>query len=206
MDNYNPKPNSHKYKAEQQSSVKEREKMQKVVKGTAKVKKKSAANKLTDVFIAEDASNVKSYIFTDVLVPAAKKLISDIVRDGIEMLLYGGTGRSGRDSHSSRPSYVQYSKYSDRRDDRRYVPDVRNRFDFGDIIFETRGEAEAVREQMDDVIDRYGFVTVADMYDMAGLTEPYTANKYGWTNIRTAEAVRMRDGYILKLPKPMPID
>ena len=59
---------------------------------------------------------------------------------------------------------------------------------------------------MVDLIDTYGFVTVADMYDMAGLQAPYTSNKYGWTNIRTAETVRGRDGYMLKLPKAMPID
>ena len=69
-----------------------------------------------------------------------------------------------------------------------------------------RVEAEEVRRQMLDVIARYGFVTVADMYDMAGLTPPYTANSYGWVNIRTAEPVRVRDGYILRLPKASPID
>ena len=59
---------------------------------------------------------------------------------------------------------------------------------------------------MEEVIDHYGFVTVADMYEMANMSAPFTANKYGWTSIRTAEPVRVRDGYILKLPKAMPID
>ena len=64
-----------------------------------------------------------------------------------------------------------------------------------------------VREQMLDIIERYGFVTVADVYDMADLTAPYTSNKYGWTNIRNAETMRLRDGgFVLKLPKAMPID
>ena len=59
---------------------------------------------------------------------------------------------------------------------------------------------------MVEIIDNYGFVTVADMYDMVDLTAPYTAAKYGWTNIRTAEVIRGRDGYMLKLPKAMPVD
>ena len=59
---------------------------------------------------------------------------------------------------------------------------------------------------MQDVIDSYGVVTVADMYDMAQLTQPYTSNKYGWMNIRNAEVKRVSDGYIIKLPKAMPID
>lgn len=49
-------------------------------------------------------------------------------------------------------------------------------------------------------------VTVADMYDLAGLTAPFTAQRYGWFNIRTAEVIRGRDGYYLKMPKAMPID
>ena len=49
-------------------------------------------------------------------------------------------------------------------------------------------------------------VTVADMYDMADVPAPFTSSKYGWTNISRAETKRVRDGYILELPKAMPID
>ena len=59
---------------------------------------------------------------------------------------------------------------------------------------------------MSDIVGQYGMVTVADMYDLAGLTPPYTAQRYGWFNIRTAEVIRGRDGYYLKMPKAMPID
>ena len=80
-------PNSHRYKEEQKATASEK-KIEKVVTGTVKTRKKPAAQKLTDIFISEDAANVKSYIFMDVLVPAIKKAISDIVTDGIEMILY----------------------------------------------------------------------------------------------------------------------
>lgn len=201
------KPNSHKYKKQQQEAAKGEKKIQKVISGNAKVKPKSELRKFTDVFISVDAANVKSYILSDVLVPAIKKLVSDIVKDGIEMILYGGTGRSGRSSRDSRVSYVSYDRFSGGRDDRRIADSrTRTRFDYGDILFESRGEAEAVRDQMDEVIAQYGFVTVADMYDMAELTAPFTANKFGWSSVRSAEIVRQRDGYVIKLPKASPID
>lgn len=203
MENY--KPNSHRFKEEQKESISDK-KIEKVISGKAKVKKKSELSKFKDVFVAEDASSVKSYIVTDVLIPAVKKLIYDIFTDGIDMVLYGGSGRGKK--HSGISDKISYRNYYDRRDDRRPSDDrrARSRFDYDDILFETRGEAEAVRDQMEDVIDRYGFVTVADMYDMAELSAPYTSNKYGWTSIRNAEPVRTRDGYILKLPKALPID
>ena len=59
---------------------------------------------------------------------------------------------------------------------------------------------------MGELIDVYGQVTVADLYDLVGVTGNYTDNKYGWTNIRNAETIRVRDGYMLKLPKVLPVD
>ena len=55
-------------------------------------------------------------------------------------------------------------------------------------------------------METYGLVRVADLYDLVGITGSYTDNKYGWTNIRNVEPIRVRDGYMLKLPKAMPID
>lgn len=201
-------PNSHKSKEEKGTSngSSNDRKIQKVVSGKVKTKKNDG-RKLMNMFISEDATNVKSYVLMDVLVPAIKKAISDIVTDGIDMILFGGTG-GRKDKSRNKVSYRSY--YDDKRGDRDGRRDRdyrdRSRFDYDDLVFDTRGEAEAVREEMLEVIDRYGFVTVADMYDMADLTAPYTSSKYGWTNIRTAEAVRVRDGYILKLPKAMPIE
>lgn len=201
MENY--KPNSHTYKEGRKGSKEERKRVEKVVKGSVKTKKRNGMNKLTDVFISEDAANVKSYVVMDVLVPAIKKAISDIVTDGIDMILYGETGRTKKRSSGS---YVSYNRYSDRdrREERRSSG---SRFDYDDIAYETRGDAEAVLDQMGALIDTYGLVTVLDMYDMAGRTAPYTSEKYGWTSIRNAEVVRVRGGdYIIKLPRPMVID
>ena len=89
------KSNSHRAKETAlKTAATEKKKVEKVIKGKAKTRKKTGASKLADVFISEDAKNVKSYVIMDVLIPAAKKAISDIVRDGIDMILYGETGRS----------------------------------------------------------------------------------------------------------------
>lgn len=197
---------SNSFRSKEQASEEKtsERKIEKVVSNKVKTKSNNARH-LTNIFISEDAGNVKSYLFMDVFVPALKKLVSDVVRDGIDMLLYGKTGG---DKNRKSGTYVSYSNYSGNRRDERRDSDsrVRTRFDYDDLVFASRGEAEAVRQQMEDVIDRYGLVTVADMYDMADLTAPYTASKYGWTSIRTAEVTRVKDGYILKLPKAGPID
>ena len=189
-------PNSHKYKAEQAAE----KKIEKVVQGNVKTKKKSGAHKFADVFISEDAGSVKSYILSDVLVPAIKKLISDIVKDGIEIILYGGT--KPRSGSRSGGTYVSYRDYSDRKEPPRDRYSTNSRFDYDDLVFENRAQAVAVIEQMEALIERFGEVSVADMYESAGITAPYTANKYGWTSVRNAEPVHTREGYIIKLSRP----
>lgn len=201
MENY--KPNSHKYKEEQKEKNVEKKKVEKVIRGTAKVKKKSKTSKFAEMFIAEDATSVKSYIVSDVLVPAAKKLISDIVKDGIEMILYGGTNR-GKRTGDLRADYVSYNRFSDRKYDDR-PRESRTGYSYDDVVLDTRGEAEEVLDTMCSVIDEYGMVSVMDLYDLVGITGQYTDNKYGWKNLRNAEPVRTRDGYMLKLPRAIPL-
>lgn len=198
MENY--PSNSHKAREE----VAEK-KVEKVVSGKTSTKKKSGIRKLSDTFLSEDVSNVKSYIFSEVLLPAAKKLVSDIVTNGIDMLLYGEI--KNKKGNSSKVSYSRY--YDDRRDRSRDYrsPVVRNIFDYDEIIFETRGDAEAVLDAMYDILNQYKVVSVAELYDLASITtHNYTCNNYGWIDLRGSSVVRVRDGYILKLPRALAID
>ena len=130
------KPNSHLSKDDPKKVEGEaipEKKVGKVVSGSVKTKKKSGLTKFTDAFIQEDAENVKSYIFMEVLVPALKKAISDVVTNGIDMILYGEMGRSKKNSPGSKVSYRSY--YEDRRDDRRYaLTRQRAGYDYDDII------------------------------------------------------------------------
>ena len=74
------------------------------------------------------------------------------------------------------------------------------------VILETRAEAEDVIARLDELVDLYGMASVADLYDLVGISGQYTDNKYGWTDVRNASHVRVRDGYLLKLPKARPLD
>lgn len=200
------KSNSHK------SKDVEKRQLQKVVKGKVKTKKKSEVRRFADVFLSEDIQNVKSYVIGEVLIPAAKKALSDIVTNGIDMMLYGEAGVSKkRNSNSSRVSYERYyerdrDRDRDRRDRERYSTRSRSGYNFDDIIFDSRGEAENVLCAMEEEIDNYGIVSVGDLYELVGISGNYTDNKYGWTNLRAAVVSRTRDGYVIKLPRALPID
>lgn len=186
-----------------------------VVSGVARTKKKNGVQKFADTFIAEDVANVRSYIWNDIIVPTVKRALYDSFTDGLDMMLNGSTGNRYRNSNRNGGTRISYDKaYSraayqqrDRDAAPRRVSD--SRFDFDPIIFPTRGDAERVLEELDEVIERYEIVSVQDLYIAAKINDfPYTYNNYGWYDIRSAQIVRSQrdNGYMIKLPKPEPIN
>lgn len=196
--------NSHKSRSEKKElQVSNEKRAEKVVHGKVKVKKNNT-RKLTDIFISEDAANVKNYILMDVIVPSIKKALYDLVVGTLDMSLYGGRGGSKRPT-SDKVSYRDYNGVS-RRDDRSYGRTrTTSGYSYDDIVLETRGEAESVITRMDEIMEEYDQVRVADLYDLVGITGDYTDNKYGWTNIRNARVVRNRDGYKIEMPRAIPL-
>lgn len=204
MGEFEYKPNSLKPKDE---AAEQPKKIEKVITGNVKTKKKGEIQKLANVFISEDISNVKSYVFLDVLVPAIKKAVFDIITDGLDMILYGGEGRRKKTTNAERVSYRSY--YNRKNDDAPRSDHTRDRsvYSYDEVIFNSRSEAEEVLERMDELVSEYKMVTVSDLYDLVGVTGKYTDCKYGWTHLRNVEPIRVRDGgYMLNLPKPRPLD
>ena len=181
-----------------------------VVSGKVIKKQRSFEQKLSETFFGDDARSVGDYILHDVLIPAMKSTLSDMVGGGIEMLLFGERKSSSRSRlfRDRDRSYVPYNKLSRRDDleDRRYISkSARSRHDFDDIILETRGEAEDVLSHLVDLIEDYGVASVGDYYDLLGIESAFTDNKYGWTNVADGYIDRTRDGYCIRLPRPREI-
>ena len=190
---------------------KEERKVTSVVSKPAEVKKKSGFSKLKGMIISEDAKDVKNYIVADVIIPTIKRTIADVITGGIDMLLFGEV-RSRKNRDGAPGSRVSYRKFYDDRDDRYSRDKDRGRlryeaFDYDNLEFDNRGDAEMVLGALEDIIDQYGTARVGDAYDLAGVTaSSYMVNKYGWTSLASARIVRDRDRYYIDFPKAMPID
>ncbi len=197
------KPNL--YKSRQQDPLFEK-KVKPAIAGKAKTKKKNEIQKLTDIFISEDIENVKDYIFMSVLVPAVKKAISDIVTKGVDMILYGESSQNKTSPlPASKVSYWSHYGGENARRDRSNA--ALRGLEYDDILFATRNDAEAVLNAMDDIIAQYRMVSVGDLYDLANIdNDNFTLDKYGWYDVRGCKAVAVRDGYVLRLPRPVPLN
>lgn len=197
MSNYKPKNRD----AGDSRKKEERKKIDKVVTGKVVTKKKSEIRKLTDIFVSDDVHSVKSYVIMDVLIPTIKNAIYDIIKNGAEMTLFGSESGRKNNRPSSKISYNRM--YDDRNDNRNRVANSSSTArEYNDIVLDNKGEAEEVLYCMDELIDTYGMASIADLYDLVGIsTINYMDNKYGWTNLAGADAIRVRDGYLLKFPK-----
>lgn len=201
------KSNSFKSREPQKTQVEEPRKIEKVVTGNVRVKKKSGIGKFFSSFFTEDAPKIKEFVLSDVIIPSAKKAITDIVTNSIHMMMYGSDARARNVNNPvTKISYKNYSSYSNNNPGFRQ-PTARTTYSYDEIIFANRGEAEMVLDAMYEIIAKYGFVKVADYYDLVGTSGSYTDNNYGWPNLQSAQIVRLSNGeYTIKLPKALPID
>lgn len=189
----------------------EPKKVDKVTTGEVITRKKSLGTRFREAFAGNDNRGVMEYVMLDVLVPAAKDMIADAVSMGVERKLFGEVRSSSRRGRpSSHGSYTSYRRMSDDpRNDRRDPRSPRrgrNSIRLDDIVLETRAEAITVIERLYDLIGSYEVATVGDLYDLIGETGDFTDDRYGWTDMRGADVRRVRDGYLLEIPRPQPID
>lgn len=165
---------------------------------------KEEPKKFKDVFLMSDVKKVKNYIFMDVLVPALKTAVKDIITEGVNMLLYGDSGRTkGSNISASRTSY---SRSIDPVVNTGYPNQSSAPIDRYDTRLITEQEARNVLQCMIDIIQQYGVVRIADLNELMSLSGKFTDNNYGWSYITIDMYMGVRDGYLLRLPKPMPIN
>lgn len=194
-------------KANKVAKPEKKERLKPVVTSEPIKRKKTLAQRIGASMINEDGGTVLQYLVGQVLLPAAKETITDLVSQGIERLLYGDSHRP-RSSGGYRPNYTSYNRVrsGQRERDRDDRPRARGRYSFDDVILSTRGEAEEVLDQLRELIDNFDQATVGDFYDLCGMSQDFTDEKYGWDDLRDAKIRRIRDGYLLDLPRPIPLD
>lgn len=75
------------------------------------------------------------------------------------------------------------------------------------IAFETRDAAEQVLSNTNDMLEKYGCISVEDLHFITGVASVnYMDAKYGWTNTNNFEILRTQKGYELRVPKAIKIE
>lgn len=186
----------------------DRPKVEPVVEGVVIQRKKGFFRNVKDFVKSDEFGAIGSYLTHDVAIPAIQNLIYDVIDNGAERLLFGSSGRRsprrGGGGPGRHPNYVSYSSQStmERRSDSRDISrTARRTHDFGEIILATRAEADRVLDHLSGLIDEFGQASVLDLYEIVNIDGNFTDDKWGWTQLRTAGVIRVRDGYLLDLPR-----
>ena len=175
-------------------------KIQKVVTSKVGVKKKSPISKLAGDLIVEDVKSVIAHVASDVLIPAFKRILVDTVETSVHRMVYGDSGPS---RSSGTRVYTNYSSYSSSPSTRPSATTPVNGVSSTEIIYDSYEDARTVLDAMDDIVNEYQAVSIAEMYELAGLDDRnYTDGNYGWTNLASARIVNgPQGGWTLKLPR-----
>ena len=77
-----------------------------------------------------------------------------------------------------------------------------------DVIFGSQEDAYAALDAIMEFAHSYGFVTVAEYKDIAGVNACYTDNRWGWieSDLKEIHVYRVKGGYGIWLPYPKIIE
>lgn len=169
-------------------------------------RRKPLRKRFSETFVAGDAKSAFNYVMFDVLIPAAKDMVAEAGAQGIEKLIFGDHRKRGSSPPNAGPTgYVSYNRYSMGKQNgpqRALSRQARARHDFDEIILPSRPEAEKVIDSLFEVVSRYGVASIADLYELVGLSSTHVDNKWGWEDLRGAGITRVRGGFLLDLPEP----
>jgi hypothetical protein len=207
------KSNSNKSKTEAKQEV-AKPKVQKVVHGNVSERKPGLGKRIKETFLGgESLQTVLENVVVDVVVPQVKDLMFDFVSTTIQRKLFG-TSRPLRGNGNSSPiTKVNYGNFSrsgsnpaGRAGEADQKQSARSSNAWENLVFDNRGDAEAVIDALVAAIEQFQVVALSDLYEMIGHTGKYTDEKYGWDTMVGAHVARVRDGFLLELPRPKFLD
>lgn len=186
-------------------------KAERVVTNEVKSRPKSIGKRMRDALIGGDSKSAFQYAISTVVIPHVKDLLSEAANELIQQLVFGES--RGRGSRTRTSGYTNYNRLSgpsrrtvssSPRQDRETI--TLRRREEEELIFDSRVDAQNVLEAMNDFLEEYHLVSVADLKAMIDKTSTHTDHKWGWEDLQGSEIRMIRGGYLLILPKTVPLD
>lgn len=181
-----------------------------VSSGNVTVKKKGVLGKMKDAFFAAEFKDAAGSVAKNVFIPALQRTIIDMANNALNTLFFGtsakpGTGFNWWNTGTTRFGYsapqIDYSSFSNKPANQvtAGVPT------YDEIIIGDYEEANKVLDSMQAILDRYGKVTISDLYQLVGLPAISSYFNYGWKNLAGASIGVVTGGYLLKFPRAIPL-
>ena len=189
------------------------EKKEKVIKGSAKLEKKSAKKKIVDFLFSDKLDSIGNYLAYSILGPSLKNTLFNMVTGALQMALFGGNTVASQQSGRYIPGYgyqagqrdpYQYNQMANPSYAQPQPGPYQQRVGLNDISFDTKDDAYLVLDRMAREIARYGKVRLADFYVFSGITGQegnWTLQGSGWYSLGDARPIMRTDGrWMIEFP------
>lgn len=179
-----------------------------VVSGAKKVQR-PASRRFFDFLLAESPKAMAKKVAMDTLWPRAKAGFEAAANEFLAGLLWGNGGLRPPSGMVSGPvlrggTAAMYHGASQSQSITQARQAVTNQSsgNYQDLVLPSQEYAETLLANLYDLLNNYRVVAVADLYELAGQTPAISDNSYGWTSLDTARISKVREGFLLELPRP----
>lgn len=177
-----------------------------------KVRQKTFMDALID-----RAAQGSSDLIKNNIIPGIQVMLADTFHNAVDMIFVTrNTGRrpgSSMNNNLQRPGVARQTRvsYSEQSNQnaiaKRSISDrARAQHDFSEIIFESRPEANGVLDDMRTHLEKYQSITIDQMYSFIGIDPTFRDSAWGWTNLDGSFVKHVRNGFVLELPSPEPLN
>ena len=178
-------------------------KLEPVISGSATIGKNTDIGNVVSKFLADGVRTAGKSMIMDVLFPQCKQAVYNAIINGINVLFWGPGGVKKSTTILGTGTKVNYTPVNKNAAAQKVTPAVKATMDPEDIQFETRMDAQNVYDTMQEVIEQYDKVSLADFLELANVpNDNFTYRKYGWTTLPPADIRRLGNGtYYIRFPK-----
>lgn len=179
-----------------------KERAEALVNGKLSDSKPSVFRNFKDEVIKSDFSSITSAVVSQIIIPKAVELITNAFESGVYMLFHGdlkGYKSSNAKFNNGKTDYTIFSSNN--------AKFVRNdgvgSINYRDVCVPDLESAKAIVMKIEDILDNYSEVSVADVYSISGIRyNNNELNYWGWRSIRKSPIIKTGNGFIIKMPKP----
>lgn len=182
----------------------------KIVK-SSKIKDPTFKEKLRDAFISDEVHDVKDHMVFNVVIPAIKETLRNLVVNTVDMTLFGKIRTTKPTEQRGGSTYIQYDRaYNSPQD---YTKQSRPQSgapirvtELDRIVFADKNDAIEVLNYLFENVEEYHVASVADFLGAANQQIQAIHHKWGWYSLNGSSVEQLPDGgYVIRLPRPQSI-
>ena len=147
----------------------------------ARIRKERTSSKILKAFFGEDVTNwreAKDHIIYKLAIPALKETAWTMLGNGLDIT--GNRKKKKKRDYAGMYEDDDFDRDDRRRDRRgRSLTSVATR-DYSEVLFKTEDQARTAVDMINEILRKYPYARVSDLYDLAQISSGTAEDRWGW--------------------------